>query len=57
LGRLVGAHFEEERRAEPGALGRFEELLGDDHVGVDIDHWERRRDAGECRKGLHGGGT
>jgi hypothetical protein len=32
-------------------------LLGDDHVGVDIDHVERRRDAFELVEWFHGGRT
>src|SRR5262249_44898858 len=39
------AHLVEQVLAEAGALDRLEELLGDDLVGVDIDHRQRRRDA------------
>src|SRR5262245_26176092 len=39
---LAIAQLREQAGAEAGALDRLEVLLGDDHVGVDIDHVERR---------------
>ncbi len=33
---------EEEALGEARALDRLEELLGDDHVGIDVDHPHRR---------------
>src|SRR5262245_44115590 len=35
----------EQAFAKPGALDGLEVLFGDDHVGIDIDHLERRGDA------------
>jgi hypothetical protein len=35
----------EQALAKPGALDGLEVLLGDDHVGVDIDDLQGRRDA------------
>src|SRR5262249_52879391 len=46
-------HLVEQVLAETRALDRLQELLGDDHVGVDIDHRERRRDAGQRGELLH----
>ena len=43
----------EQALAEPGALDRLQILLGDDHVGVDIDHPQRRRDAFEHGELFH----
>src|SRR5262245_41717308 len=39
--------------AETGALDGLEVLLGDDHVGVDIDHTQGRRDAFEPGEFFH----
>src|SRR5262245_27713406 len=41
----------EQALTQPRALDGLEILLGDDHVGIDVDHLQRRRDAfelGEC---------
>ena len=35
------AHFVEQTVLEAGALDGLQELLGNDHVGVDIDHGQR----------------
>src|SRR6266446_592685 len=35
------ALLEKQRGAEPGAFDGFQELLGDDHVGIDVDHRKR----------------
>jgi hypothetical protein len=43
----------EQAGAQPGALDGFEILLGDDHVGVDIDHLQRRCDAFERGELVH----
>src|SRR5580658_3083617 len=45
--------FREQALAQPGALDGFQILLGDDHVGVDIDHFQRRRDAFQHGELLH----
>ena len=42
---ILVALFRKQSLAEPGALDGFQILLGDDHVGVDIDDLQRRRDA------------
>jgi len=42
---IVVALFREQPLAKAGALDGFEILLGDDHVGIDIDDLQRRRDA------------
>jgi hypothetical protein len=47
------ALFREQTLAEPGALDRLQKLLGDDHVGVDIDHLQRRGDAFEHGELFH----
>ena len=36
--RIVVAQFEEQALAEPGTFDRLQELLGDDHIGVDVAH-------------------
>ena len=38
-------------------LDRLEIVLGDDHVGIDIDDRQRRSDAGEGGELVHGRGT
>ncbi len=50
---LIVAHLGEQRRAEPGALDGLEILLGDDHVGIDIDDRHGRGDARQCRELVH----
>src|SRR5208282_3714282 len=47
------ALFGEQSLAKPGALDGFQILLGDDHVGVDVDHLQRRRDALEHGEFFH----
>ena len=47
------ALLREQALAEAGALDRLQILLGDDHVGVDVDHLERRRDAFEHGELFH----
>ena len=42
---VLVALFREQPLAKAGALDGFEILLGDDHVGIDIDDLQRRRDA------------
>ena len=42
---VLVAHLGEQALGQPGALERLEVLLGDDHVGVDIDDPQRRGDA------------
>src|SRR6266571_1220777 len=42
---ILVALFREQPLAKAGALDGFEILLGDDHVGIDIDDLQRRRDA------------
>jgi glycosyltransferase involved in cell wall biosynthesis len=54
LARLVIAELGEEPVAQPGALDGLEVLLGDDHVGVDIDHRQVRGNGGERGEFLHG---
>ena len=56
LAVLVIAHLIEQRLAEPRPLDRLQELLRDDHVGIDIDDIERSRDAGQGFEFLHGMG-
>src|SRR5205085_11044863 len=41
--------------AETGALDGFQVLLGDDHVGVDVDHPQRRRNAFKRGELVHSG--
>src|SRR5262245_38856704 len=43
----------EEARAKPGTLDGLEVLLGDDHVSVDVNHLQRRRDAFERGELVH----
>ena len=47
------AFLGEQPFAEPGALDGLQILLGDDHVGVDVDHFQRRGDAFEHGELLH----
>ncbi len=49
----VKAHFIEQVHTQSRTLDRFEELLGDDHVGVDVDQGHRGSDAGEGGEFLH----
>src|SRR5262249_59373900 len=39
---------------QAGALDGLQEILGDDHVGIDIDHRQRCGDAAERRELFHG---
>src|SRR6266851_616504 len=48
------AHFVEEAFLQAGALDGLQEVLGDDHVGVDIDHRQRCGDAAQRREFFHG---
>jgi hypothetical protein len=50
---VAEALFREQALAESGALDGFQILLGDDHVGVDIDHFHRRGDAFENGEFFH----
>src|SRR5690606_33020182 len=50
---LVEAHLREQALAEAGALDGLQIILRDDHVGVDIDDRQRRRDAREFREFVH----
>src|SRR3984893_7559840 len=47
------ALLREQALAETGALDGLQVLLGDDHVGVDIDHLQWRRDAFQHGELLH----
>ena len=51
---LVQPHFGEQPFGETGALDRFQVILRDDHVGVDVDDRQGRGDAGEAGEGFHG---
>ena len=51
--RIVVSHLVEQRLAEAGALDGFQELLRDDHVGVDVAYRQGRRDSGQNRKFVH----
>ena len=42
---VLVAHLGKQALAEPSAFDGLQVLLGDDHVGVDIDHLHRRGDA------------
>ena len=50
---VVVAHLGEKPGAEAGALDRLQIILGDDHVGVDIDDRQGRGDAGELGELVH----
>ena len=50
---VVVAHLGEQRLAEARALDGLEIVLGDDLVGIDIDHVEGRCHAGQCRELVH----
>src|SRR6266851_3556063 len=52
---IAVAQLVEEGLAQAGALDRLQMLLGDDLVGVDIDHRQRRGDAVERGELVHGG--
>jgi hypothetical protein len=52
---VVIAHLVEQVLAEARALDRLQELLGDDHVGIDIDQGQGRGNAGELGELVHGG--
>jgi hypothetical protein len=47
------AHFREQALAQPRALDGFEILFWDNHVGIDIGDFERRRDTGERGELFH----
>ena len=51
---VLVALFREQSLAEAGALDGFEVLLRNDHVGVDIDDLQRRRDAFQRGELVHG---
>src|SRR6185437_5785959 len=53
LAVVVVTAFEEQGLAEAGTLDRLQELLGNDHVGVDIGHSERHGNAGQFLELLH----
>src|SRR5262245_27682654 len=53
LALFVVAQFVKEVFAKPGALDRLQELLGNDRVGVDVDHRQRCGDGGELGELLH----
>ena len=54
---VLVAHLGEQAFAEPGALDGLQILLGDDHVGVDIDDPQRRGDAFQRGEFVHGGSS
>ena len=47
------AQLGEQALGEPGALDGLQVLLGDDHVGVDIDHLQGRGDAFQSGEFVH----
>jgi hypothetical protein len=49
----VEAHLVEQVLAQTRAVDRLQELLGNDHVGVDIDQRHGRRDAGQGGELVH----
>ena len=51
---VLVAQLREQALGEPGALERLQVLLGDDHVGVDIDDPQRRGDAFQLVEFFHG---
>ncbi len=51
---VLVAHLGEQALAQPGALDRLQVLLGDDHVGVDIDHLQGGGDAFQRGEFFHG---
>jgi hypothetical protein len=48
------AHFGEKPGAKSGAFDRLQVILGDDHVGVDIDDRQGCCDARELGEFFHG---
>src|SRR5258708_6077491 len=48
------AHLVEQPFLQAGAFDGFQEVLGNDHVGVDIDHRQRSGDATQRREFFHG---
>src|SRR5262249_14584232 len=48
------AHFVEQSLLKAGALDGLQKVLGDDHVGIDIDHRQRCGDAAQRREFIHG---
>jgi len=53
----VITHLVEQVLAQAGSLDGLQELLGNDHVGVDIDHRQGRCDAGQTAEFLHLGAS
>src|SRR5690606_15930445 len=51
---LPVAHLGKKPLAQAGALDRFQIILGDDHVRVDIDDRQGGSDAGERSELFHG---
>ena len=50
---LIITHFLEQVLAQASAVDCFQELLGDDHVGIDIDQRHGRRDPGQRGEVVH----
>src|ERR1044072_2278175 len=50
---ILVALIREQALAKPGTLDGLEVLLGDHHVGVDIDHLQGRRDAFKLAELVH----
>src|SRR4029450_13537198 len=48
------AHLVEQPVLQAGGVDGLQEVLGNDHVGIDIDHRQRRGDAAERREFFHG---
>jgi hypothetical protein len=53
LAAAVITHLVEQCRAEAGPLDGLQELLRDDHVGIDVDQRQGCRDAGQNGEPLH----
>ncbi len=51
---LSKAHLVEQMLAETGTLDGLQELLGNNHVGIDIDQGQWGGDTGQLGKLLHG---
>jgi len=50
---LVVAHLVEQRLAQSRTPDGLQELLGNDHVGVDVGDRQRRRDTGQSGELFH----